>query len=706
MTFDFEALVGHLYVVGGRSISAPPPGALVEVAPKKAARGRETDTFFALVLPSGDVTAPTAFYEQMAQLAAERYFSSTGSVTAALRTVFNTLNENLVEHNHSGKRHYEANMLCAVLRDADLIVARTGAGVVLLRHNGETQSFPTNLSDDEALFGPPLGVQPVPDVRMTRYTIGNGSRLILADHNLADIQLERMNTALLAADISEVLRALKGLVGVQASLMAVEFVPPDAPLPVPVQTGESTAQIVAGSKAPPIVEQPATTAEPDQADKRRDRQREASAAVQKKVRGELGRGARRLATSVGATNRLIDKVFPAPEEGKRSWLSTPYATGAVILIPVIVVLLVVTMWIGGTGESEFELCVKEVNNRAALARSIVSSDRQRTLDAWALALAKIEDCDKLRPGDPTLAQIQREGQDIIDRLNQVTRRDATPIATLPKATLTRIILQGQDLYVLDSANSQVYRVPLTSDGKAAAGSWQAIPSMRKGAIVGQYTVGDLTDITFSTDDNQIIALSQDGLVILCSPRFTQQCDAQRLLNTENWVKPSAIQIYAGKLYVLDAGKNQIWRYEPSGGVYASAPGEYFTGQSRPVITNAVDFGIDDSGNVYILLADGVVTRYRQGEAQNFGYAAFPDGIPLNSANGLFLSTSPISPGLYIVSRANRVIYETTLSGTWTKSLMIFNEDLFASVSDVSANPSQQMVYAVSGNAILAISEAQ
>jgi len=44
MPFELEALVGHLYVVNGRTISAPPPGALVEVSPRKAARGREADT--------------------------------------------------------------------------------------------------------------------------------------------------------------------------------------------------------------------------------------------------------------------------------------------------------------------------------------------------------------------------------------------------------------------------------------------------------------------------------------------------------------------------------------------------------------------------------------------------------------------------------------------------------------------------------------
>ena len=129
MAFDFEALVGHLYMVGGRSLSTQPPGMLVEVAPKKAARGRELDTIFVLVTPSGDVTAPAAFYDQMANLAAERYFNSTGSVTAGLRAVFNSLNQDLVEHNGEGKRHYEANLVCSVLKDNELFLARAGAGV-------------------------------------------------------------------------------------------------------------------------------------------------------------------------------------------------------------------------------------------------------------------------------------------------------------------------------------------------------------------------------------------------------------------------------------------------------------------------------------------------------------------------------------------------------------------------------------------------
>jgi len=130
MAFEYEALVGHLNIVGGRAVSASPPGQIIEVAPAKAARGREVDTFFALVLPAGQHVAPASFYENMAQLAAEKYFESAGSVTAALREVLTFLNQNLNDHNRQQPgQPFVADMACAVLRGEDLIVARVGGAV-------------------------------------------------------------------------------------------------------------------------------------------------------------------------------------------------------------------------------------------------------------------------------------------------------------------------------------------------------------------------------------------------------------------------------------------------------------------------------------------------------------------------------------------------------------------------------------------------
>ncbi|MBC7814803.1 MAG: hypothetical protein H7175_26840 [Burkholderiales bacterium] len=271
------------------------------------------------------------------------------------------------------------------------------------------------------------------------------------------------------------------------------------------------------------------------------------------------------------------------------------------------------------------------------------------------------------------------------------------------------------MYVLDDRNDLVYRITLTDDGlNMVPNSRQVIPTMRRGGAVNEYVMGDLIDIAWATDGsglsqgNVLVALDAEGVLVEYSPTFLAR-GAQRLLGTENWVSPIAMTFWEGRLYVLDpgaGGRGQIWRYEPSGGSYSAAPVEYFTGQTRPNITNAVDFGIDDRGDVYLLLSNGVVAKYRGGEPLNFGYTAFPDGQVFDSAQAMFLNNDPVAPGIYMVSRDTRTIFETSLAGTFFNSYRAYDEDLFASLTGVVADTGQGVIYALSGNSVLAFARTQ
>jgi hypothetical protein len=709
MAFDFEALVGHLYVVGGRSISTAPPGTLVEVAPRKAARGREADTFFTLVLPSGDDVAAPAFYEQMASLAAERYFNTTGSVTTGLREVFTTLNQDLVEHNDSGKRHYEANLFCAVLRGEDLYLGRVGSGMALYRHGGDTQPFPPNYSSDEVLFGPPLGVRPVPDVKMASFKVMHGTRLVLADEHLADLELEPMSRALGAADIAAVLTDFKDLVTTRVTLMAVEFVPPDVPSPLPVRVAESTAKPAPSSSglssSPTAAATTATTemveaAEPNVGDRLGD----ATYAVSSQTRRGIGKAVMSVAGALDGINRLLERITPQPAEGQRPWLAASRLTGIVILLPVAVVVLVIGLSVLDLGQTEFELCVSEASKTAEFARGINPNDINGVLAAWNAVIIQAQTCSELRPDDPTIIALTREGQELIDRLSQVARRDTIPIETFPSGSLSKVVLQGLDLYVLDDQNELVYRVTLTSDGRdSVPNSRLPIPAMRLGAAVGEYSIGDLIDIDWSNTANSLVALDTSGVLVACSPQFLQQrCDAQRLLGSENWVNPVAITVWQERIYVLDPEANQVWRYEPAGGTYANAPTEYFEGENRPDIRAAVDFAIDTDGGVYLLFSQGAIAKYISGEAQPFSFAGFPEGQPLTSADAFFLDDNPLALRMYIISRANRTIFEISKAGTFFNSYRVFDESLFASLANVVVDGSQQFIYALSGNTVFAL----
>lgn len=692
MPFEYEALVGHLYVVGGRSISAAPPGTLVEVAPKKAARGREMDTFFVMVLPSGETIAPAAFYEQMCQVSAERYFTSAGSVTAGLRTILNSLNEDLYQHNATDARHYEASILCAVLRGGDLYLARVGSGVAVLHHDDALQPFPSDFDNRDALYGPPLGLGQTADIRMAHYEVGEGTRLVLSDPNLTDADMNRLADALDADDVAGALANLKDLASNQAIMMVVEFVSPEAATPLPVHEGESTEAMDAADGA---------------GEDGRRRQR-APGPLVAPVRSAVGKSALALAGITRVVSYGVEKITPEPKEGGRSRLATPAAAGAAVIVPVIVVALVLALWLTGTGESEFDQCLGEAATAAEVARGVSQADLAGTLAGWNAVLTVAARCNELRPGDAAVAQLEREGRELLDRILQISRRPMQPVASFPSAGLARIVLQGEDLYVLDDRNDLVYRIKVTEDGlNLAPGSQQPIQSMRRTASVAEFTVGDILDIAWAQEGlglsqpNVLVALDANGVLIECPPRFldTLSCGAQQLLNRDTWIAPTAITFWQGRLYLLDPGANQIWRYEPGGSAFTNAPTEYFVGSGRPDIRMATDFGIDDTGQVYILMSNGALKKFRSGEEVPFGYAGFPDGQQISAAQAMFLNRNPIAQGLLITDKDTRTVYETTLGGTFIAAYRPRNEDVFVSLADAVVDQNRRLIYAVSGNSV-------
>ncbi len=702
MVFHYESLVGHLFVVNGRTLKTPPPGALVEVAPPKASRGREADTVFVLALPSG-TAEPGSFYEEMAEMAVERFFNSSGSVTAGLRAVYDTINRALLERNRISRRNIELNMLCAVLHDKNLIISRCGMGVAVVRTGAETTLFPTDpLDEDDVLFGAPLGVKQIPDVKLKQLSVEHGTRLILSDAELGEMGHARLAALMHGGDLETLLLNCQGAILDRAALMAVEFVPPETDVNPFMPEGSNSKQVIA-TPLPPEKRVEQVQLEPgigtrliDTAAETRDRLQEG-----------LGQTAKGIAKSAEVTNGLIDHYFTDSDDAP-AWWSGPVRVGLAIGIPLVVVGLVITFWLTQVDVSEYELCVNDTFQNAQIARNIASSDPNGTLSMWNAVLNQIEQCETIRPeglSDVPLRDLEREGQNVVDSLLNINRREVSVLASFPSARLTEVVLRGLNMYVLDDANDIVYEYQLESDGRRIVPNTQVpIANMRRGATVNQFTVGDIIGIAWAEDgsalsqSNVLLAVDREGVVVEHSPTILTR-GSQRLLGTENWIDPRRLKIWRGNLYVLDPGANQIWRYTPTGGSYASPPQEYFAGQQRPNISQAVDFAIDNNGAIYVLLQNGQMSKYVSGEVQSFAFAAFPSGQELGLANGMFLSTNPIAQSIYIASQPNRTIYEVTQAGTFMNSYRTYNESRFDSLLGVIAEPNLQVVYALSGNSV-------
>ncbi len=692
MAFDFEALAGHLHVAGGRVINAGPPGYLVEAAPQHPARGRETDTFFGLVMPGSGRPAPAAFYERMVQVAAEDYFESSGSVTAGIRTLLHNLNDNLYRHNLQSDSRFEAWMLCAVLHGSDVFLARVGGGAALLQVEDHISPFPAEPEGGFAQPGLALGAQAEPDIRMTHYSLSSGARLVMGDGNfsaLVGLEEDASLDALDGADLAEVILGFRRLTQDSLSLMAVEFVPPDAPAGVAAREGVSSRREV-GAGEQEAAEMPAE-----------------SLAGQQMLQ-RAGNVALRLADGMERLGSVVERVAGRNTDPAAGRLARLANTGSIVLIPIAVVLLALIMWLGGTGSSEYERCVEEAWQGARLARNIASGDVNGTLSAWGAVQLTVEQCTAMRPEeiDVALVELRREGQTIVDRINDIERREIFVIEAFPNAILTDIVLRGDDLYVLDSGNQQVYRITLNDSGLGIVpGSRQPIATMRRGANVDLYTLDSLVGLTWSEDgsglsqSNVLLSLDEAGVLVEYSPTFLAR-GVQSLLGTEQWRTPRRMTSWRGRIYILDPAAEQIWRYDPLSGAFAGAPIGYFAGANRPILSQAVDFGIDDSGRVYVLFSDGVIALFRAGDEIRFGYAGFPPGQELRNADAMYLNTDPVAPAIYIVDRKTRTIFETSLAGTFINSYRTYDETLFAGLAGVAVDETRKIIYVLSGNSVL------
>jgi hypothetical protein len=629
----------------------------------------------------------------MAQLATEKYFETAGSVTAALREVLIFLNQNLIDHNRTNPaRPFLADLVCAVLRGDDLILARVGKGVAALAHAGRLDFYPDE-PFSPAEPPPALGAQQLPDIKLTRHKVATGTRLLLGDHPLAELNPERVAAALGEIGLDMALIRMKENALLQLTLLAVEFVPPELPAPQPVPMGESSKAVAQAVRG---------------AENRPERKRRSNAVGLGFVGVIFGRVfgvlAGALARILGLVTGGIEGVFGPSSEGEKRWYQSPLVSALAVLLPVMLVALVVGLWLGGTGQTAFDLCLEEANELADIARDVPSSNPDGLRSTWSAVLTAASDCLTLRAGDEASTRLIREGRDVIDALNQVTRREARLLDTLEDAQFRRLLVQGLDVYVLDGSRSRVYATALTNDGLNLTRRLTPILSMSRGAVVNGYTVGDFIDISFAASTDQLFALDRNGVLVRCPRRQAQQCEALQLRGAENWRDPVAMVVWGpdDRIYILDVGSNQIWRYNRDGGSYSGIATPYFDGQNQGALQTCIDFKIDADGSVFALRSDGVVLKYNRGQIQEFRLGGFPQGQEPRSGQSLMLDEDPVGRAIYVTSREGGVIHEMTLGGTFSANIKVTDEVLFSALAGVATNPAQRLIYAISGNALMVI----
>jgi hypothetical protein len=689
---ELEALVGHLFVVGGRSISTASPGAIAMPPPRRTARGRDLDTLFALITLSEEQSQPAAFYEGLAHELSTRYFNVPGSVTSALRDSINAINSLLYRANASALEPIRVGLACAILREQELYLAVTGPARCFLIREDFIERLPTN--EELAEGAPALGLDAELDMRFYRREVRAGDFLILADASLNRL---RDTTLRQATESGEIDGTLSNLASVAGRFTAAEVIK----LVAPLAEGETEA-IPRESRPPREGVRPAVPPGPP-------------AAVQRPVSGaesppapparELGRfrqagrdTVRGMARATAGLRTLIERIFPEREQTPDRQIQLPVAmqVGVMVAVAVIVALITTAVYRMSGQNSQYAQLIHEAQREIELARA-GGNNQAEARPHWETALFLFEQAAQIHnPSAEILAQ-RAEALAALDSYDHVTR--VTPVLLReyqPGAYLRGPVVQGLNLYLLDTTSDILYREDLDESGTRLVNREPQVVT-RQGEMAGNQVVGGLIDLVWMEDGgvpqrNVLAVLARNGLLITYSPSWA--VTAAILPGFGAWQDPRAIAIYNRDLYILDAGANQIWRYRASADSYSSNPENYFT-DVTPQLADAIDMEIDTNGNVYVLHGDGRISKYFMGREELFGFEGLPQ--PIARPTAFFMNLSPYDRAFFIADAGGGRLYTTSLTGTFLSNYKDSGDTIFDTLSGVFNLDRPPYVYLTSAN---------
>ncbi len=150
-----------------------------------------------------------------------------------------------------------------------------------------------------------------------------------------------------------------------------------------------------------------------------------------------------------------------------------------------------------------------------------------------------------------------------------------------------------------------------------------------------------------------------------------------------------IYSFAGNIYVLDAGKNQIWKYLPTSDGYSDKR-EYLTKTTKADFAETLRMQIESS--VYILKKSGEVLRFTKGDKDNFSFEGLPSGV--KDPKSLFISSE--TDNLYLLDSGNSRLLILTKIGAYKSQI---SGEKFAATSDLIVDEKGKKVYLLEGSKI-------
>jgi hypothetical protein len=263
--------------------------------------------------------------------------------------------------------------------------------------------------------------------------------------------------------------------------------------------------------------------------------------------------------------------------------------------------------------------------------------------------------------------------------------------------LTQAYADGSDIYIFDRGAQRIYHYvvnetatesnPVSGDGTI----------LKSGDKIADTPVDQIRDIVWADSAGSAAAglVAIGGSALLQYDASGPAWHATVVTDAAQWGQIRAVASFLGNVYLLDASKNQIWKYVPAANGYSQQAVPYLPANSSANFSHSVSLAVD--GDVWTLTSDGSVLRFRGGQRVPFELS----GLDSPLKNPVAIYTRPEVDSLYIADAGNQRIVEFDKNGKFVRAFkpQAQQGDAFNNLKALLANEAERKFYFIGDNTL-------
>ena len=374
-----------------------------------------------------------------------------------------------------------------------------------------------------------------------------------------------------------------------------------------------------------------------------------------------------------------------------------------IAIPILAAIVVGVIYLqkGRMIEAEYTNHFTAAQNKFQQAQAIAVTDPAAAVGLMDEAEVSLQEAEKIKVDQPEIAEMRQQMATMADKIGNVQRLYSLPQLrqyTDPGTRLDRIVVQGVELYVLDSGTDRIFHHRLDDVGETLLPDDEAsLVLAARGQEVDNVIVGDILDMAWmpaggNRQTSDLVMLNTTGLLEF-NPNWGITSSA--LAGGELMSLPVAVNSYFGNFYILDPPANRLLRYLPTADGYSAQPDSYFVDDQPVDLSNAIDFAID--GAVYVLFRDGRLSKFQSGQAVEFNITGLDK--PFKNPVSIFTAPDEQVQYIYVADAGNQRIVQLEKDGRFIRQFKPREEEVvtFANLQDIYVDEIGSRLYILDSN---------